>query len=87
MASRRSKRAADPLAAMPVELRLENSPERCVCTYCEPALTDAERAEAEAMMSAWNDARFAWAKSAGVGALELLLLERPTLAPPRKRRA
>ena len=33
----------DILATLPPELRLEASPERCVCVHCEPQLTAEER--------------------------------------------
>ena len=87
MASRRNIRHADPLAAMPEHLRLRNSPEFCACECCRPEMTAEERAAARGGMEEWAKARAEWARGHGVTALELMRLERPRLAPSKRRGA
>jgi hypothetical protein len=78
---RRTKSLAPILAALPAELRLEASPQRCVCEGCHPGMDDDERKAEQTLQDAWSDARAQWCKDHGYGVLELLRAERPRQSP------
>ena len=87
MASRRDRRPADPLAALPDHLRAANSPRFCAAGCCHPEMTVEQREDAEAVMREWDQARAAWRLANGVGALEMMRLERFRPPPSKKRRS
>lgn len=75
----------DILATLPPELRLEASPERCVCVHCEPQLTAEERQADVDRQEAWRAARRQWRRANGVAAIEMAFAERDLRAEPRAR--
>jgi len=86
MAARRDRRPADPLAALPDHLRVANSPRFCAAGCCHPEMTVDQREDAEAVMAEWDAARAAWRQANGVGALEMMRLERFRPPPSKKAR-
>ena len=86
MAQRRDRRRGTLLEALPAGLRREASPEGCWCRYCEPVLTDVERAARVATERKWHAARKAWCAANGYRLLDLLRAERGRAAPSKRKR-
>ena len=74
MARWRALPARSILDELPPRLHRSASPERCLCSYCSPDVSD--RFAVECVIEAWRAERLAWCAEHGYSVLELLRAER-----------
>ena len=74
MARWRARPARSILDELPARLHRSASPERCLCSYCSPGVSD--RLAAECVIEAWRAERRVWCAEHGYSVLDLIMAER-----------
>ena len=74
MARWRALPARSIVDGLPARLHRSASPERCLCSYCSPGVSD--RLAAECVIEAWWSARRAWCAEHGYSVLDLIMAEK-----------